>query len=304
MARRAAVLAAVLAVVLLATAAAASAKAPKGRWLAGDMQTHTNLTDGNQSQVEVDHQAFGVYGLDYLANSEPGGSFRRRPGRRAVRAPVWRWITLANYSFPIDRSEREDLPGAYGHPGPRVERPQPRAGERRHRRRRQRAVRHQQLRVPLRRQGHRHQPRQRGHQGRHPYRHVHVAHRRRAHRRAPRSGTTVTITTISTPALLARRRQRRHRRRRRVAGYNGTFTVVSVPSEHDVHLHGRRSGLARLGRRHRAAQGPVTDVPAVPFSKLNAATRSRATRTTRSPASSSSRTTTARRPTRSSPIPR
>jgi len=110
LARRAAVLAVVLAGVLLATAVAASAKAPKARWISGDVATHTNLSDGNQSQVEVDRQAFGVYGLGYLANSEPGGTSSADPAAVPFVAPVWRWLTLAEYSYPMIQDQREAYP--------------------------------------------------------------------------------------------------------------------------------------------------------------------------------------------------
>jgi hypothetical protein len=108
-ASRSAVLALVLAVVLLATAAAASAKTT-GRWLAGDIQTHTSLTDGNQSNYEVARQAFGVYGLDYLANAEPGGTSAADPSGLPFSLPVWRWVTLADYSYPVIQDLRESYP--------------------------------------------------------------------------------------------------------------------------------------------------------------------------------------------------
>jgi hypothetical protein len=114
MAGRTAALVAVLAVVLLASAAVASAKsnrgAAAGRWLSGDIHTHTYLTDGVVSEVEVVHNGFGIYGLDYFANSEHGGTSVNDPTGIPFEAPVWRWVTLANYSYPIINDLREAYP--------------------------------------------------------------------------------------------------------------------------------------------------------------------------------------------------
>jgi hypothetical protein len=98
-----AVAAALMALMLAASAGAAvKSPAPKGRWEAGDIHTHTWLTDGKNTQDEVLRNAFGVYGLDYFANSEHGGQYNGVPsGLTTFAAPVWRWMTLTNYSFPI-----------------------------------------------------------------------------------------------------------------------------------------------------------------------------------------------------------
>jgi len=46
--------------------------------------------------------AFEMYGLDYSANSEHGGRHANVPtGLTSCVAPVWRWMTLTDSSFPI-----------------------------------------------------------------------------------------------------------------------------------------------------------------------------------------------------------
>jgi hypothetical protein len=74
-ARRTVVMAVMVVVVVLAltTAASAGSKRSVGRWVAGDIHTHTWLTDGKNTQGEVIRNAFENYGLDYFANSEHGG---------------------------------------------------------------------------------------------------------------------------------------------------------------------------------------------------------------------------------------
>ena len=70
--------------VSIAVARPAPAQA-QGRWLSGDLSTHTFLTNGKNAESDIVANAmpappFG-YGLDYLANSEPGGRVRsERPG--------------------------------------------------------------------------------------------------------------------------------------------------------------------------------------------------------------------------------
>jgi len=107
LAGRAAVLAVVLAMVLLATAAVASARAAQGKWLSGDIHTHSYLADGSVQETEVVHQAFGLWNLDYFANAEPGGTSAKDPIGLSFVSPVWRWITLSNYSFPIIEDLRD-----------------------------------------------------------------------------------------------------------------------------------------------------------------------------------------------------
>lgn len=105
----------VTAIVVLAAASSASAA---GRWLAGDIHTHTWLSDGKNTQAEVVRNAFSVYGLDYFANSEHGGTSSYDPSGipfgttdpatgKATITPVWRWITLSHYSFPVVQDLRE-----------------------------------------------------------------------------------------------------------------------------------------------------------------------------------------------------
>lgn len=109
--RRALVLAAAALTLFALTAAASAAAAPSaGRWESGDIHTHTWLTDGKNTQDEVLRQAFENYNLDYFANSEHGGSYSTTPIGTSFVSPVWRWMTLANYSFPIILNARTTYP--------------------------------------------------------------------------------------------------------------------------------------------------------------------------------------------------
>jgi hypothetical protein len=81
-----------------------------GKWLAGDMHTHTFLTGGQNSQSEVAHQAFDTYGLDWLANSEHGGvGDWDQFGNTVPKTP--RWWSLLNWSWPLVRDLRTQFPG-------------------------------------------------------------------------------------------------------------------------------------------------------------------------------------------------
>lgn len=78
-----------------------------GAWTTGDLHTHTYLTDGGNTEAEVIDKAFNTFGLDWMANSEHGGTSARDPLGTAFASPVWRWITLSHYSFPIVRELRD-----------------------------------------------------------------------------------------------------------------------------------------------------------------------------------------------------
>jgi hypothetical protein len=95
--RRSLLLAAASAALLAAVATPAMGA---GRWVSGDIHTHTYLTDGKSTMTDVVRNGFSVYGLDYIANSEPGGKSSTDAFGRTFVTPVWRWITLSNYSFP------------------------------------------------------------------------------------------------------------------------------------------------------------------------------------------------------------
>lgn len=73
----------------------------EGKWVTGDFHTHTYLTDGSNTEKDVVDNAFNKYGLDWMANSEHGGASKRDPFGNLFPTPVWRWITLKDYSFPI-----------------------------------------------------------------------------------------------------------------------------------------------------------------------------------------------------------
>ncbi len=70
LARRTVLMVLVVALLVLAAAASASAakakKQPAGRWVAGDIHTHTWLTDGKNTEAEVIRNAFENFGLELL----------------------------------------------------------------------------------------------------------------------------------------------------------------------------------------------------------------------------------------------
>lgn len=112
---------------------------PSGRWVSGDFHTHTVLTDGSHTMPDVFAHAFGGrwdlldgdgtvrgdsivsgFGLDWIANSEHGGSYCRdatgRPwtiSAKGVPPPgcLWRWQALQEVSWPLLDSLRGAHPG-------------------------------------------------------------------------------------------------------------------------------------------------------------------------------------------------
>jgi hypothetical protein len=80
------------------------------RWQCGDFHSHTWLTDGNYTLEEVVRQGFERYGLDWMANSEHGGTSRYDPRGARFPGPVWRWLTLSFYSYPTVQKLRLKYP--------------------------------------------------------------------------------------------------------------------------------------------------------------------------------------------------
>lgn len=91
------------------TGSGSPADGPEGRWLAGDLHTHSLLSDGGWTPEEVAFRAF-VYGLDYFAATDHGGAFRRDRFGNPFPEAVPRWITLITQSFPAVRALREAYP--------------------------------------------------------------------------------------------------------------------------------------------------------------------------------------------------
>jgi hypothetical protein len=90
--------------------AAVAAPAMAGRWVTGDVQTHSYLSDGKQTLGDVTRNGFSVYGLDYLANADPGGQSTVNPAGLSYQGGVWRWVTLSNASFPDVLAARSTYP--------------------------------------------------------------------------------------------------------------------------------------------------------------------------------------------------
>ena len=107
-------LAVVAALTTLATGMAVGssvARAAGAKWVAGDINTHSLLGDGSNAQGEVTRNAFALYGLNYLANSDPGGTSATDPSGAPFDSPVWRWITLPLYSYPLVQDARKTYAG-------------------------------------------------------------------------------------------------------------------------------------------------------------------------------------------------
>ncbi len=107
-ARRSLLMALAVALVTLSVGVPSSIAA--GRWVSGDIHTHTWLSDGKVTQGEVLRNAFAEYGLDFVANSEHGGQSKYDPLGIEFVSPVWRWITLSNYSMPLVQAYRSMYP--------------------------------------------------------------------------------------------------------------------------------------------------------------------------------------------------
>ncbi|HEX9093634.1 MAG TPA: hypothetical protein VF902_06585 [Coriobacteriia bacterium] len=80
-----------------------------GVWLAGDMHTHTLITDGSVTQSEVARQAFETYALDWFANSEHGGQASHDASGQPVKG-MWRWRSLIDASWPAVLIARSRYP--------------------------------------------------------------------------------------------------------------------------------------------------------------------------------------------------
>ena len=100
-----------------------------GKWMAGDFHTHTYLTDGSHTQIDVVSHAFDMFGLNWMANSEHGGAYTRNPegvywDNPSITPPteflgnpitgadghqaMWRWQSLPDYSFPLIQELRDE----------------------------------------------------------------------------------------------------------------------------------------------------------------------------------------------------
>ena len=105
----------VVAAALALAAGFAGPASAHGRWLSGDLHTHSFSADGKNSLTEILTHSLPTgslgYGLNYFANAEPGGVSKADPTGTKFLSPVWRWLTLAMYSYPYVQQAREDYPG-------------------------------------------------------------------------------------------------------------------------------------------------------------------------------------------------
>jgi hypothetical protein len=99
---------------------------PLGFWTSGDFHSHTWLSDGKHTQAEVLKAGLVQFGLDWMANSDHGGSFGHDPAGTAWDDPsliqkvkllgdpttwkdgqdvehpaMWRWQSLLDFSWPL-----------------------------------------------------------------------------------------------------------------------------------------------------------------------------------------------------------
>lgn len=92
---------------------AALVKMQKKRWAAFDIHNHTFLTDGSNTFNQVADSAFGIGGLDLIANSEHGSFFARDTAGTYFfpdSSGIYRWRTLADYSWPKVLGQRSRFP--------------------------------------------------------------------------------------------------------------------------------------------------------------------------------------------------
>jgi hypothetical protein len=99
---------------------------PLGFWTTGDFHSHTWLSDGKHTLTEVVNSGFDQYGLDWMANSDHGGSFGYDPdgkswdvsplmkkikllgdpttykdGQKVRHPAMWRWQSLLDFSWQL-----------------------------------------------------------------------------------------------------------------------------------------------------------------------------------------------------------
>jgi len=107
----------IVAIVAGHPAAAQAQGRSQGRWLSGDLSSHTYLTDGKNTESEILSNAMSAapfgYGLNYFANAEQGGKSKANAEGLSFQLPVWRWETLAFYSYPRIVEARAAYPGDY-----------------------------------------------------------------------------------------------------------------------------------------------------------------------------------------------
>lgn len=103
-------IAAAAAALVMALVPVAASALNMGRYTCGDFHTHSFLTDGSNTQLQVVHKAFDTFGLDWLANSEHGGTSKRDAFGNPI-ATTWRWVTLKTQSWPLIRDLRAIYPG-------------------------------------------------------------------------------------------------------------------------------------------------------------------------------------------------
>jgi hypothetical protein len=97
-----------------------------GFWTSGDFHSHTWLSDGKHTQAELLSAGFNQFGLDWMANSDHGGSFGHDPdgiswdvsplmkktkllgdptaykdGQKVLHPAMWRWQSLLDFSWPL-----------------------------------------------------------------------------------------------------------------------------------------------------------------------------------------------------------
>ncbi|MDR3574487.1 MAG: hypothetical protein P4L50_11535 [Anaerolineaceae bacterium] len=99
---------------------------PVGFWTTGDFHSHTWLSDGKHPLTELLNAGFNQFGLDWMANSDHGGSFGHDPngtawddpaligkvkllgdattwkdGQKVKHPAMWRWQSLLDFSWPL-----------------------------------------------------------------------------------------------------------------------------------------------------------------------------------------------------------
>jgi len=112
--------AAAAAFAVVSGSAKAAAPAPTARWVAGDVHSHTWLSDGEETQAAVLEHALSQFGLDWLGTADHGAPSLYDPLGKRLRGmnPDWYlakvsidgWLRLKDLEWPLLEKLRPSYP--------------------------------------------------------------------------------------------------------------------------------------------------------------------------------------------------
>ena len=80
------------------------------KWVAGDMHTHSVSSDGVHPERQVLEIALTKYRLDWVANSDHGGTSSHYPSGGPLPSTIPRWLSIERLQYPVVRALRRSLP--------------------------------------------------------------------------------------------------------------------------------------------------------------------------------------------------